>query len=96
MQTHGTRARAHTHTHTHTPHTHTHTHTHKPHTWSFSRLPCSSMVRILKSMPIVVMKEVVNWSWQKFSKSQKLSKINHKKIKKINANRRDEELTEIH
>jgi hypothetical protein len=47
-------------------------------------------------MPIVVMKEVVNWSWQKFSKSQKLSKINHKKIKKINANRRDEELTEIH
>ena len=28
------------------------------------------------------MKEVVNWSWQRFSKSQKLSKIN-KKSKKI-------------
>ena len=50
------------------------------------------MVRILKSIPIVVMKEVVNWSWQKTQKVKNSQNL----TKKINANRRDEELTEIH
>jgi len=38
------------------------------------------------------MKEVVNWSWQKTQKVKNSQNL----TKKINANRRDEELTEIH
>jgi hypothetical protein len=37
---------------------------------SFIRLPSSSMVRILKSMPIVVMKEGVHASSQNLSRRQ--------------------------
>jgi hypothetical protein len=42
------------------------------HICSFTRLPSSSMVRILKSMPIVVMKEGVKESSLKRSRQQDL------------------------
>ena len=38
--------------------------------WSFIRLPSSSMVRILKSMPIVVIKDGVHASSQNLSSRQ--------------------------
>ena len=38
--------------------------------WSFIRLPSSSMVRILKSMPIVVIKDGVHASSQNLNSKQ--------------------------